>query len=322
MLTHNPLAEMYGPTFLLLYAVVILLSLAVCAWAVSRFDTTDDRRLPLVPPQPDALEIAYLRGGENEVLRVALFDLIQRGCLQVQTEVNGKRVQTAAQRLALVSPLPDKTRLSPIERKALDYFTTAHAAQEIFRSGLPNSIKGLCVGYEQALCAEHLLFSKDRAGQATRIGWKAVTVILAFGGYKLLAALANGHDNVGFLIVLGIIGSSFVAVVCGRRRLTRRGKAYVGRLQQAFVSLRRQGAGTRQAVGVLVSQDTASPAALDPAVLLLAVFGTSVLTGTPHAYYGQMFVQSSGGGGCGGSGGCGSGGGCGGGGCGGCGGGG
>lgn len=76
MLTHNALADMYGPSFLLLYAIVIVLTLAYCGWSVSRLDATTEERLPLVPARPDPLEIAYLRGGENEVTRVAVFDLI------------------------------------------------------------------------------------------------------------------------------------------------------------------------------------------------------------------------------------------------------
>jgi uncharacterized protein (TIGR04222 family) len=259
MLTHNPLAEMYGPHFLLLYFAVITLTLIVCGWAVSRLDTTDERRLPLVPTQPDTLEIAHLRGGENEVLRVAIFDLLQRGLLQVKEEAKGGRLKVTVKRIVRTDPLPEMTRFLPIERRILDYFATPHTAGEIFQSGAASGMKGLCSGYERALREENLLFGDDRQAQAVRLGWNAAAVITALGAYKLYSALANGHNNVGFLVVMGLIGLCIVPFVCSRRRLTRRGKAYIARLQQAFDQFKRQTL-DRQTVAVLAGHSKTSEA--------------------------------------------------------------
>ena len=306
MLTHNALADLSGPHFLLLYAVVIALTLAYCAWSRSRLDATTTDRLPLVPTHPDPFEIAYLRGGANEVTRVAVFDLIQRGFLEARPDKPGKK--TSAQKLVPAEQAPDPSFLSPLERDVLGYFTVPRSARDIFQSALPARLAPYCAGYDQALRAEGLLSGDEGKADLTRAGLTSAAIILGFGGYKLVAALVNGYSNVGFLILLALASLVPLAFLCQPRRLTRRGRAYLQRLQQAFERLKRL--------------DLGQNVDADPAVLLVSVFGVGALAGTPHAYYGQMFAQSSGGG-CGGSsGGCGGGGGGGcGGGCGGCGGG-
>ena len=313
MLTQNALATLYGPTFLLLYVCVIVTVCISCAWAVGRLDTSQTNALPLVPAKPDPLEIAYLRGGENEVTRVAVFDLIERGFLEMREERTGLLKGKKVTRVAQTPNAPDAAFLPALEQVVFGQFRTPQTAQEIFKSGLPARVKEQCAVYEQSLRDDRLLNEETQRGEATKIGWLAVAVILGLGGYKLWAALTNGYDNVFFLILLAI--SSLVAIpfICQKRRVSRRGKAYLKRLQQAFEPLKKRP--IARAATADISQD----------VLLLSVFGTPVLTGTPHAAYAQMFAQSSSSGGCGGgSGGCGSGGGScgGGGGCGGCGGGG
>jgi uncharacterized protein (TIGR04222 family) len=80
---HNPLAEMYGPDFLRLYGVVIAITLGVCWLMVSVADKTKSLSLPLIPANPNPYEIAYLQGGENQVAQLTVFNLIERGLLQV-----------------------------------------------------------------------------------------------------------------------------------------------------------------------------------------------------------------------------------------------
>ncbi len=70
---HNPLAEMYGPHFLLLYSVVIAITLGVCWLMVSVADATKSLPLPLIPTNPNAYEIAYLQGEERRVTNLVLY---------------------------------------------------------------------------------------------------------------------------------------------------------------------------------------------------------------------------------------------------------
>lgn len=75
------ISDMYGPTFLVLYACVIGATLAICwVWVQSLDKTSNLPPLP-IPKSVNAYQIAFLRGGENELLRIMIFDLIQRGYL-------------------------------------------------------------------------------------------------------------------------------------------------------------------------------------------------------------------------------------------------
>ncbi|MBV9851455.1 MAG: TIGR04222 domain-containing membrane protein [Armatimonadetes bacterium] len=310
---HNPLADMYGPHFLLLYLCVIVATLAWVSLARRSLDRTGQERPPLVPIHPDPYEIAYLRGGENEVIRVAIFGLIQRGYLQIMPSSSRWNKE---QRIGPSPGAPDRAFLSPLEQDMFAEFVSPRTAREIFLSLLPQRAKDHCRGYEQALRDERLLASDEQRQGVKRVAGTAALIILGLGGYKLAAALANGHSNVVFLFLMAVISLAVLAFVAQTRRLSRRGQAYLQSLQQAFERLKRPTVATENL-------------AVDPLVLLVGVFGVGALVGTPQAAYGQMFAQSaaSSGGGCGGSsGGCGGGGGgggCGGGGdCGGCGGGG
>ncbi len=82
-LLHNVIADMYGPYFLAFYAVVIGVVIVGCYRSVRSVDRTGDFEPPPLPAKIDPYEIAYLRGGENEVTRVALASLIQRGLLKI-----------------------------------------------------------------------------------------------------------------------------------------------------------------------------------------------------------------------------------------------
>ena len=169
MLTHNALADLSGPSFLLLYAAVIALTLAFCAWSRNRLDTTDDRRLPLVPTHPDPFEIAFLRGGANEVTRVAVFGLIQRGFLEARPEKPGKKRPAAFGTPGTAAgPV---SFLSLLERDVLGYFTAPRAARDIFQSGLPARLTSYCAGYERTLRGERLLAGDEDRADRARIGW-------------------------------------------------------------------------------------------------------------------------------------------------------
>ena len=85
-LLHNVVADLYGPYFLLFYAIVIVALIVACHRSIRSVDRTQDLDPPEIPAKLDPYEIAYLRGGENEVTRVAIASLIQRGLLQITEE--------------------------------------------------------------------------------------------------------------------------------------------------------------------------------------------------------------------------------------------
>lgn len=297
----NPIANMHGPLFLLFYAFVIGVTLLVCRLSLQR-DSTTNLPLPLIPTNPDPLEIAYLRGGENEVTRLVVLDLIQRGYLEIDKQNINQPINR-----------PNVNILTSLERDVLNHFLSPRKANQIFKSQLLGKVKQHCTVYEQRLQNEQLLSSETASSFARRIAWKGKLIILGLGSYKLIIAVINGHSNVMFLVFMAITSIIILTNVCKVPRLSDRGKAYLKALQQTFAQLKNQ-----------VSNHTDNSGDLNNILLPVAVFGVSILAASPFAEYEKLFhisaATANGGvsGGCGSSCGSGCGGGCGG--CGGCGG--
>jgi uncharacterized protein (TIGR04222 family) len=320
-LLHNPLGDLPGPAFLLLYVVIIGLTIVACVRSIRAQDRTDDTDLPRVPTKPDPIVLAYLRGGRNEVARLLIVELIQRGYLEVHEARQSEIRQTAHP--------PDLALLSKAEADTFRHFQTPRRVSAVFQpGGLAWQLDEL-YGESQrwALAAEGLLVP-DSGVVAAKTWGLGTAAILLTGGYKLAVALAKGRHNVGILIGLSVLGLLGLVIACAlaKPRTTRRGRAYLERLRLAF------GETSRRTAAV------PSPGAAAALPLMLGLFGLDALAGSPHAGLSRVFARANpqagsgttsagcgaasgcgggGGGGCGGGGG----GGCGGGGCGGCGGG-
>ena len=291
----NSITNMCGPDFLILYGAVIAVTLFVCWWLARSCDRTGE--LPQLPfaEAPDPYEIAYLRGGENEVTRLVVFDLIQCGCLEVVEEPKKWWQSKAEPQLAQVPNHPDWGHLSPIQREAFDSFASPRKASEIFAEvAIPSRIQRYCHVYEERLQSEQLSCPAEVKSAALGFGLIGVAIVLGLGGYKLVAALGQGHFNVLFLLLMGLVASAILIWVCKPPRLSKRGKEYVAGLEQAFSGLKES--------GTIVSLSASTH---DPALLLsVGLFGVGVLAGTPFGYYEEMFHKGAAGnsfvGGCGG----------------------
>src|SRR5262245_11445437 len=110
--TNNMIADLHGPGFLLFYACVIVVTLVVCRWQ-SQQPMNPGGRPPQIPSNPDPYEIAYLRGGPAEVVRLAVFMLMERGYLLPVNSLKAGMNQTVKQ----ADPLPDINALTPLERQ-------------------------------------------------------------------------------------------------------------------------------------------------------------------------------------------------------------
>jgi uncharacterized protein (TIGR04222 family) len=329
-LMHNPIADMYGPHFLLFYTATIVAVMAASIVAVRKADPTDPDDLPDVPLNPDPYRVAFMRGGANEVTRVAIASLVQRGLLRI--EERGSWL--AKKKVIARKREPWNAELSGVEAEVYHWPGFPESPQKLFQpNGLAKDVEAACRPYEKRLAEEELLMPPGVKAFAGKVALLGVMVILALGGYKLAVALDKGRTNVQFLLIAGAVGLIGEAVACAAiPRLSRRGKAYLGRLRLAYDGVRGRIAASGLGAADPLSAD--DPTGLgksklaDPGdwLLALGLFGIPVVAGTPLADLKTMFSASSsgpggcGGGGCGG-GGCG-GGGCGGGGCGGCGGGG
>lgn len=273
------IARIPGPQFVIVYGLLTVVALAVCRWWVRHRDPTKSLPAVQVPSNPDPYEIAYLRGGENEVLRVVLFRLLQQGVLRVLLE-KGALIEKET----FITGSTD-AGLRPMEQE-IAHRSASHTSKEVFRDvWIKHRVAAECSLYRDRLQAERLLVRPEDKARYSWIATIGTLLILGIGAYKLIAALANGHSNVAFLIIIGLVGVGILWQIC-TTRLTFRGREYLQRLEAAFGQWKAQ----------------ASELGESQLLLLMSVFGAAVLSGTAYDYFRQMF--SKGNGNCGSCGGC------------------
>lgn len=282
ILFDNPLANMYGPYFLLLYAVVIFSSFVTLLIVKRLIDRTNKLPQPGIPNNIDPYEIAYLRGGTNEMVRSVVFGLVQKDLLEIN--------QTSIQKKVSSNPLPN---LKNVELVALDWFGSTREVKEIFgANGLVTQLKGYGDSYEQTLKNQQMLTDEQLKSSFAIFRWLAVSLVLLLGGYKGLSAILNGRFNIIFLVVFGVFGLVLIGFASKMPRLTKLGKIYLERLQIAFDNLKAKSQTLyNQAANVQTSGQTTF-AGVDPLLLSVGVFGGAVLAGTMYDSYNQAFQRS------------------------------
>jgi uncharacterized protein (TIGR04222 family) len=285
----NPF-DLTGPAFLGFYAVLIVVAL-VLQWGLRRL-------LESGPPPPlpldDPYAIAWLRGGAPEAVRVAALSLVDRGFLDIVTVDNAPRL---ARREGTVWQAPR----NPLERALFDIAANPATFQSLNSDG---AVKTACEAYRAAL-RERRLVPDDNATMGRMLTTITIGTALVGAGFaKIEVAVARGHSNIAFLVMLMVLAVILLIIGASRRR-TPIGDRALADLRQLFVGLK--GRSTTLIPGAMTAD----------AMLLAAVFGMAALPGTLHAPLQTYFRQSASGGGGdgggdGGSSGCGGGGGCGG----------
>lgn len=284
----NPL-DLRGPEFLLFYLVLIAITVAALIILRRAAESGDIPKADLADPYL----IAYLRGGSNEALRVALVSLVDRGLLTVDGTLIGRAKHAT----------PDTVRRS-IEKRLLEKFQGQGEAKIIFSDMM---LKEACEPYRAKLKALGLLPDASAVkARWMRFIW-ALLLLEGLGAVKIAVALARGRTNIEFLVILMIV-AIIIAAVVSFPRLTVRGAAMLEDIKTLYAGLKERAA--------MIHPGGATA----EAVMLAAVFGVGALAGDGFAYTQTIFPQatsSSGASSCGSS--CGSSGGssCGGGGCGG-----
>jgi uncharacterized protein (TIGR04222 family) len=290
----NPF-DLRGPQFLLFYVGLLIVTLIVVGRLRRRSEL---RETPYSDaPWNDPYRIAFLRAGKNELVRVAVVSLVDRGLLSVQHD----RMQTTS---VGRGTRPRKT----IEREVLAACVSPREPSDLFKSGF----EGSAAEYEQELSQMRLLPDQELKARRRSLFFGAAGVLLFFSLVKIGVAISRGRSNIGFLVIL--TGIALVLVMKATfPRLTARGDALLANVKNLFSSLKVRAPQIRPG------------GASSELVMLTAVYGVSALPPEHYPWTRQLFPKvdtssSSSSSGCGSScsSGCG-GGGCGGG-CGGCGG--
>jgi uncharacterized protein (TIGR04222 family) len=302
-----------GPQFLNLYGIVAIIVLAGAYLIPTLADATRSTNPPRVPATPDPIELAYLSGGVNSVIRTIVYDLRQRSFATLEGETH----------IAATPNIPAPGVLTPMQSRVLRAIQTRLKIGALFKDkALRNDMERLLEPVRQRLARDSLLTPPSvKTARNWTVGL-GVVILAGLAGAKLFIAHKLHKTNVEFLIFLAIaslFALFFIAAQISRRIASRRGRAWLEALRLAYAPR------LKSTQGIFTPPLSGATAVYDGgALFLIGLFGFEALNGTADAEFAKAFKRASasdGGGGCGGSSGGGGGDG-GGGGCGGCGGGG
>ena len=295
ILIDNPLATMYGPYFLVFFGFVVFFAVITLALVKTQFDKTDNLPVPAIPPNIDPYEIAYLRGGTNEVARSVVFSLLKKGFIEIDSSVLPAVIKKTNHQ-------NDFRSLSPIEQLTLGWLGAERQPKEVFGTyGLVEQLKVYGDSYQGRLEAQQMLMSEEDTAAFKPMKWAVYLLILALGGYKIFASVLHGYYNFVFLIVFMIAGLLISRAVAKIPRVTKLGRAYLERLQTAFDGLKYSMPAGNRFFNPVQSAPQTTFAGVDPLLLSVGVFGSAVLVGTAYDDYNQAFHRSQAAGSSGGS---------------------
>jgi uncharacterized protein (TIGR04222 family) len=226
----NPF-DLRGPEFLLFYVCLgagVTLLVYLARRTGERADT---------PPRPlaDYLEIAFLRGGSGEAIRVAVLTLVDRGVLTFSGTEGVTAKADAARRLT-------RRTEQAIAARAVQ---PATPAQLVGDTDVKAAAEGEC---EPELVRRGLLPTAAQKAERWRLFLLAGGAVSLVALIKIAIAVARGRSNVGFLVILAVV-FAFAAFKVTHPRLTASGKALVDDLRTLFSGLKNRASTMRPQQG-------------------------------------------------------------------------
>lgn len=249
-----------GPWFLLFFSALAAILLAGLFWVRRAWEPDPTIAVVLTDPY----EIACLRGGSTEVLRVATTGLIDRGLL----EIDGRR-------LKVVNPSIAQMIRNPTEKAVLEHFWTGNDITSMFAR---ESLRHEGDSYEGVLEQRGLISDKDGRMQQLLTCVAAIGVLWVVAVTKLQVSVDRTYANHILLVLLAVL-FSLAALSLALVRKTQRGERFLKDMQSLFYPLL-QRAGTFEA-----SANT------NELVLMGAVFGLNAVPTATYPYLKQLFPQ-------------------------------
>ena len=247
----NPL-DLRGPQFLLFYVVfagIVLLALYVFVRGI--FGNRADQ-LPSGQARHllrDPYLVAFLRGGTNELIRIALFALTERKLLTIEDDT----VSTTGQGADAVA--------NSFEKQLLGNCRQRPSVTELLQA---RPLRILAESYASALERHGLLADKSEWRRRSPAFAAAMIVLLGAAGSKIAVAMWRGHSNVLFLILLGLF-SAAACIAIFRIPRSRRGDLALEDLQTLFGALKGR------------AKRLAARGATNEAIIVAATFGLRAL---------------------------------------------
>ena len=256
----NPF-DLGGPEFLLLYFCFSLIVILAIAILRRRAESGPAPKIDLGDPYL----VAYLRGGEDEALRVAVISLVDRGLLAMDDQIISRADHVTSDMVK-----------HPIEYEVLKKFGDPGEAPSIFKD---DDLKSLIRPYRDKL--ERAGLMPDAAVRRDRL-MRLLLALMALGVVgviKIVIGLSRERP-VGFLVVM-MIAAMVIALVSSFPRLTARGNATLADITNLYSGLR-----TR------VNSFSPGSASAELA-MFAAVFGVTALATTPFGYAQTLFPRAT-----------------------------
>lgn len=304
----DPIATMPGPAFLLFYSILFVAAMYALRRRIKSLNTQSDSLPPLkLPEKIDPYQIAFLRGGENEVLRTAIVELVDQGVITQTLPSKPLAKLFPTKPVTWESKVDEESikNFTPLQQQLINHFRIPQKAESIFSTTNITISKDATESFREWIQKESLLNNYDQWNSIRTMAWMLFLGLEATALYKLAAALANRHHNVFFLVLYMIATPIAILIVLQRKRLSDRGRAFLNDVQAACSAVRLLKRAQTQPPSnpSLLAADVSLP------LLAMGVYGVASLPGSsldPIYKSYQKSVATTGG--CGGaSGGCGSG---------------
>lgn len=276
-----PFFNLSGPEFLNFFGVVVIAVLATTFFVIHFADRTGRRPPPPVPQTPDAMEVAYLQGGVNQVIRTLVYDLDERGFVVLGPE----------SRIVPTGAAPQSGDMNVLELRVLEAVRNGPTAQELLEDrSLRNALEQQLQPVRDRLAADDLLQPPSVKVWRRRLEIIGAILIVAVAGVKLQMAFAEGQ-NVSYLLFLMVaaVAALFAeGYVLTRDAASRRGQAYLEAMRVAYADR------LKEALAHIRSPGPEARAFKGASLFLIALYGFSVLKGTTEAKFPESFERASG----------------------------
>jgi uncharacterized protein (TIGR04222 family) len=220
----NPF-DLRGPEFLLFYGVLAVCSFAYLWRARRERESGSGSSVAALATElaQDPYQVAFLRGGRAETLRVAVISLLERGLLKAK----GDRIQTAKSNAVELAR-------KPLDKAILTKFETEDTARSLYTDTI---IKDEADVIGDDLKDKKLLPDAGAKAKRNRDALTALAILWGVAGIKILVAFSRGRHNVLFLILIAVVAAGILLAMANRPR-TVLGNQVSERLKLVFARLR------------------------------------------------------------------------------------
>ncbi|MGJ0394957.1 MAG: TIGR04222 domain-containing membrane protein [Methylocystis sp.] len=276
-----PILDLPGPDFLNVFGLVVIGVLGAAYICIRFADRTDRRPPPPVPQNPDAMEVAFLQGGVNQVIRTLIYDLAQRGLVALAPKDHV--IPTECQ--------PQPGELNAMETLLFEAAQAKPKAHVLFEDrSLRRRLLEQLAPIRAKLAAEALIKPVSVKIWRRRAQIVGTLIIVGLAFAKIAVEWSKGPSNLAYLIFLAAasVAALFaLAYVMTRTHASRRGHAYLEAMRLAY------GGRLQAAVAHIGSPGPEARAFHGAALFLIGLYGFAPLKGTTEAMFAETFSRGS-----------------------------